>query len=479
MDPSRRKREVPHYPMLAGLLFLAMVSCRARDEVDTEKQPEDVIRSARIVGPSMAPHLLGAHATLSCSNCERGFTIDAISLPSDLSAVCPNCGFTEIEIDEASLVEAQQVEVVEFNAGAALPPRWTVVAFQHPIDKDTLAVKRLLGYPGDSIRIERGDVFVNGERLRKDFAAQWEMRINVHHDSSWARRSVSDGHEPEVQQEQSSAPLWTRPRWISPKQGWSRDSEGWTSEIETNRERIGPSESQTTRSLVYHHYRCAPSRRPNLSAVPVDDNYGYNQTLARNLHPCSDLMVSGLVRLADGAHLQISVHNGFTWISLEIDSTKVAARVYELLDGSSIDDRRAHRKLLGEFSIDNRSFANFQEIAVSTFDRQVTVAIGREEVFRVPWSRGGRDSKPSFVAEPVRFDASGAAVALRYLLVDRDVHFLSPEQSSEAWDAERDDSSGVFLMGDNVPVSRDSRHWRQDAVMQSDLLGTVRTRRRE
>lgn len=54
------------------------------------------------------------------------------------------------------------------------PKRGDVVIFEHSFsegsEKETL-VKRIIGIPGDKIRIDDGGVFINGERLSEDYLA--------------------------------------------------------------------------------------------------------------------------------------------------------------------------------------------------------------------------------------------------------------------------------------------------------------------
>lgn len=50
-----------------------------------------------------------------------------------------------------------------------LPARGDVVIFKAPVNPDVDYIKRVIGLPGDRIKIQNGSVFVNGEKLTEDY----------------------------------------------------------------------------------------------------------------------------------------------------------------------------------------------------------------------------------------------------------------------------------------------------------------------
>ena len=47
-----------------------------------------------------------------------------------------------------------------FLPGSGPPERWDVVVFRYPEEPEVSYIKRLVGLPGETIRIYHGDVFV-------------------------------------------------------------------------------------------------------------------------------------------------------------------------------------------------------------------------------------------------------------------------------------------------------------------------------
>ena len=60
------------------------------------------------------------------------------------------------------------------------PKRWEVAVFHFPGEPSQAYVKRVVGLPGESIRIVGGDIFVDGKIVRKSLSEIRAMRMLVH-----------------------------------------------------------------------------------------------------------------------------------------------------------------------------------------------------------------------------------------------------------------------------------------------------------
>jgi signal peptidase I len=115
---------------------------------------------------SMAPTLLGEHWQANCPECQA-LNYCTVDLPpfgprtaSPMEMICDN--FHVRTIDDFSLAEhaADRFVVAKFLA----PQRWDIVAFAYPEDPSLTYVQRVVGMPGESVYIEDGSVWINGQR---------------------------------------------------------------------------------------------------------------------------------------------------------------------------------------------------------------------------------------------------------------------------------------------------------------------------
>jgi signal peptidase I len=58
-----------------------------------------------------------------------------------------------------------------------------IIVFRYPLDPTTYFVKRIIGVPGDHIRLENKEVYRNGERLQQDFVVHKDGSFNNFRDS--------------------------------------------------------------------------------------------------------------------------------------------------------------------------------------------------------------------------------------------------------------------------------------------------------
>jgi signal peptidase I len=70
----------------------------------------------------------------------------------------------------------EYVLINTFAYRIGVPRRGEIVAFRHEGDARTVFIKRVIGLPGDRIRIDRGRVYVNGARLDEPYVAHADGR---------------------------------------------------------------------------------------------------------------------------------------------------------------------------------------------------------------------------------------------------------------------------------------------------------------
>jgi len=81
------------------------------------------------------------------------------------------------------------------------PGRGDVIVFRYPFDPQQEYIKRVIGLPGDQVKIEGGDVFINGNKLEETYIAAepaYQNEVTIPEDSFFVlgdnRNNSSDSH---------------------------------------------------------------------------------------------------------------------------------------------------------------------------------------------------------------------------------------------------------------------------------------------
>lgn len=112
-------------------------------------------------------------------------------------------------------------------------------------------------------------------------------------------------------------------------------------------------------------------------------------------------------------------------------------------------------------------------LEMSLFDRQILVALEGKTIFsqKLPLRTneglaiGGSEAGPV----PVRFGANDLHVSVRDLVLYRDVYYTRGDAKHGVKEPHQLGDDEYFFLGDNSPVSLDSRSW-SDAVVQDHML---------
>lgn len=147
---------------------------------------------------SMAPTLMGRHKDIDCPQCGHRFRLSASEEEADAAAqqfgrprvqqivggVCPICRFpTPVREDlpddlTNGLDDGRLANTPSYNGDRIIvnkyvytvqdPDRWDVVVFKFPGDAKTNYIKRLVGLPGEVIRVYQGDLFIGSNQDDSD-----------------------------------------------------------------------------------------------------------------------------------------------------------------------------------------------------------------------------------------------------------------------------------------------------------------------
>ena len=113
-------------------------------------------------GDSMAPTLLGNHFTVKCPTCGQPATGSATQreIPGEHWAIC-----SEFHVGAVTPAGATSQGDKFMVAKYLRPYRWDVIAYRYPGEPSVNYVDRLVGLPGETVFINDGAVWINGQKL--------------------------------------------------------------------------------------------------------------------------------------------------------------------------------------------------------------------------------------------------------------------------------------------------------------------------
>jgi len=403
---------------------------------------ERLVPSRQVHSGSMAPTLLGPHREVVCRDCGYGFACGSDLEPVGVQVVCPLCGHARAGLDQLPDTPGDRVLIAKPIFDFRRPRRWEVVAFRHPVRASQVLVKRVVGLPGESIRIRHGDVYVDGEIQRKTLAQQRALAILV--DDANYRPSI-EPVPPDRWRGESGDSLWgaSRGRFARRATSDEEPDEDW---------------------LVYRHWyrRCGESR---VEEGPITDVCGYNQSRPRRLedvHEVTDLMlVFRLVETFGRGELIVRITDGRDEFQVRILPEKGCFRVRK--NGRSIPAGTGELPPLDGDTV----------VEVSLFDRQFVLAFdGRPAMPAWPYDPSDRPVR--YTSRPLAIGSKGGlGIVIRDLRVYRDVYYTHPLGLEGRWGLDRAyelAEDEYFVLGDNSPVSRDSRTWPAGPAVEAKSL---------
>ena len=403
---------------------------------------QGVFAPNRVDSGSMAPSILGMHRWVECNDCGFHFAYGTERRPVAARAVCPNCGYSENTLDDAADLPGDGLLLDRSVYSWRTPRRWEVVAFRHPAQTDQIYVKRVVGLPGERVEIREGDVYVDGHIRRKTLEQQRAMAVLVH----------DADHQPTL----SPTPP---ARWggSGPSSQWGEHGGRFAHALALEQDAFD--------WLVYRHWRRLPNQPGQVEPGPVEDVYGYNQKhprRAEEVAPVRDLLVRfDLVRTWGDGVLAVRMTDGAT--EFEFRLAPATGRYEALLDGRVLPD--------GVGRLPRADGPTRFE--VSMIDHQYLVAWDGDVIGR--WAHDPAEGPYSASETPIQIGAMRLGVVMERLRLYRDLYYTQPSGVHARWGLNEPVQLGpdeFFVLGDNSPVSEDSRTWAAGpAVPAASLIG--------
>ncbi len=467
---------------------------------------------------SMAPCLLGFHRQIVCPGCQyafsRGTRYDAddtilaqgdtpppdLGINAEADTICPNCGLASINVLGVPRNEGDQLLVHKHFYQLRPPRRWEVVVFRHPSDPEQAYVKRVAGLAGEEVQLVDGDVVVDGVLQRKSLTVQRSMRIGVYDndfepiEEDWhprwdTIRSDAHWHADGNRFLHRPASASADVHWLA-YQHWVRQGGNHETSVELSQ---WPVPSRPPASFApslrfdseQHRLSCTGVLAASVveqllvasddkgfgTAVeelaeeshigPITDVYGYNDPRsARTPYRIHDLMLSANVEHRGGTgEFRVRMADGWHWFEVVFDYASKEVRL--LVDNAT---QPVHTAPLPESLVNGAGV-----VEMSIFDRQVLVAVDQQELFH-PLLYTAKEQPRHPARQPVLLGASGADFIVDQLQLFRDVYY-TPKDAGDSDHPIVVGPEELMVLGDNSPVSVDSRSWESPTIPQNLLIG--------
>lgn len=475
---------------------------------------------------SMAPTLPGFHKRVTCPACGYEFAVGVADDETDPRgtlavhgqegkpavesrrgrelAVCPNCGRDSIDITDLPRTQGDQLLVYKNAYLFRAPHRWEVIVFRNPFRPTQAYVKRVVGLSGETVQLVDGDVWIDGAMQRKGLRRQQGLRILVHDhdfephgdpgwqprwfagedDRGWNRDGRAFVFTPQTtpRDDGARAPL----SWLTYRH-WIRSGGHHVTAVKVPRsvrklELSNPSLFPLEYNSRTHELQCegvlSDEARDRYARVvgkpaftkliaelaakshlaPVTDDYGYNRTNGDYRPvPVRDLMLTcELSPPAGNGRFVVEMTDGRERYAFTIDAGTREIFLHREQSKGAVRKARLKPQVL----------AAPMQLTMSLFDRQVLVAINGQPVFEpLLLDRLPKDAPAP--RKPIRLGAVDVRVRVGSLKLYRDVYYT--EKGNAASYAVGNNE--YFVLGDNSPISADSRVWPRSGVEGRLLLG--------
>lgn len=381
---------------------------------------------------SMAPTLYGNNFRTVCERCDFPFAVGLREgeKPTGLTTYpvkCPSCA-VQGAARPTRVTDGNKILVNKLLYKLRRPRRWEVVVFRWPEGPDQAFIKRLVGLPGETLRVIDGDLYADGELQRKPddlMDVLWLPWL----DAAYAY----DG---------ATADQW-------------RAAPGWDLSDKTGRRLVatGPGPAWLEHARL------------------IKDETSYNADRGDGLDPVSDVRVAATVSPAAGA----------TAVKLVIreawhDATREVVATFPVGAGQGTFTLEAGGKLLGQATRAALPAGRTTRVTLAYHDDRARLLVGDDEVVAAnddaATPRVDDEDAPARLGDRTVRVLLGAVGPVAFLdpRIDRDIHYtVAGGRNDPGKGPVKVPDDGFFCMGDNSASSSDSRAW--GFVREGHLLG--------
>jgi signal peptidase I len=414
---------------------------------------------------------------------------------------CPNCGQDSIDISKVPRNHGDHLLVHKNAYQFHSPKRWEIIVFRNPQKPTEAYVKRVIGLPEEKIQIYAGDVLIDGKLVRKNLSIQKAVRIPVYdfdhqprdidtiprwithsENSPWTKTNEGFTLSPQEFSSKETEEHWlTYRHWI--RSGGKHRTEILLPEVLKNWGEFKDHQNQLVYNSLKKKLICIGVMSPQnykkllihwpgikLEAAfsqlyreshysPITDFYGYNRLVEnKETNLIRDIMLTAKIEHKNNeGQITIELSDGAKQYQCTLDMKEKRATLTSVSDHSILDSVP-----MDDFTLNGQ----FQ-FEYSLFDRQIIIAVNGRELFSpisLPLLEK-HNSAPK--ARPIRISASGSIWKISQLTIHRDVYYTEKGQN-QVFQLKKDE---FYVLGDNSPISYDSRRWTNGAVHKKYFLG--------
>jgi signal peptidase I len=439
---------------------------------------------------SMAPTLQGRHVDIHCEECGYNFRVGASAENPDTRAArmangepwltghatCPICRYTH-DLDRKfkgwpsnkDSFYGDRIIVSKFAYELSDPERWDVIVFKYPSNPKQNYIKRLIGLPGETIKLEFGNVYVlNNETLGFDIARKPHHKLKamlqgvddtnfiakklkeVNWPSRWDEWSSRDDQKqwsidnsqktPTFSLSTSSDRSWLRYRHVVP---WTHD---WVSYLRNGElpPRLKDFKGQLISDFYAYNYLLPQRLNENYSVEDIIGLFGVHATdryltELSGIHWVPDLAVDSLVEIkSDSGELVFDIVKGGDHFYCTIDvATGLASLSCDNKNVSFVSpDKPVSEKPVAGTPIRGKGsykirYANVDDKLYLWVNEKVIQFDGPTEyensVTRFPMPKYSADDPGD--AEPIGIGGKEIDLEVKRLQVLRDVYYIGNRKS--------------------------------------------------
>ena len=427
------------------------------------------------------------------------------------SFTCPFCG-TEIPIEEAEYISGDVLTLQK----TSLPfQRYDIAVIEN--GDGTGIVKRIVGLPGETVSIDHGDLIVNGSPLKRTTKAldittvelsdfhmikKPDRIIVVHQKLGAFDQSVSSSGLAGKDSLSVKTGLAGKDSLSAKTGSAGKDSlsvKTGSAGKDSLSAKTGSADKDSLSVKTGLEGKSAERRLSDPSGTAAkDDANPYFGEAVTNLSSCPrlgpvdysqieyvrDFTISFEMRPASiRRENTFFLNRGTVFYMVQLDLEALICKLYSLSNSP-----KAFDSLLPEdFSVQPVSEQNFRSIGqfglssriihIYFIDRFLEIMIDNEVVMR--WQEPENDAVPVPIEIPLVWFGKdlhpSGALGLR---VRRDLHYSAPKEGEASFRKEyKIPENEYFLLGDNSPVSKDSRNWEPATIPKEKLYRIISTLR--